>query len=261
MKKIRVLFATVLALALLAGLCSAQAAQTYYDYGTSYDYLIGAMEVVNCASWTSLRSYPDSAAPRLMKVPAGAIVSNCYYQDEKFTYCEYNGVGGYILNSNLSFIYGPLGYEYSVDDYVGNCQIVNCASYASLRDYPSTNANLLVRVPLGEIVTNVFYQDERFCYCIYNGIEGYILSNNLNWVSGGSESSASGYDSTWIGDAWIVNAGSWASLRELPDTASYRLAKVPLGDQVTNCYMVNDRFACCTWRGMVGYILIDNLGW
>lgn len=261
MKKIRVLLAAVLALALLAGLCSAQAAQTYYDYGTSYDYLIGAMEVVNCASWTSLRSYPDSAAPRLMKVPVGAIVSNCYYQDEKFTYCEYNGVGGYILNSNLSFIYGPLGYEYSVDDYVGNCQIVNCASYASLRDYPSTNANLLVRVPLGEIVTNVFYQDERFCYCIYNGIEGYILSNNLNWVSGGSESASSGYDSTWIGDAWIVNAGSWASLRELPDTASYRLAKVPLGDQVTNCYMVNDRFACCTWRGMVGYILIDNLGW
>ena len=261
MKKIRVLLAAVLALALLAGLCAAQAAQTYYDYGSSYDYLIGAMEVVNCASWTSLRSYPDSAAPRLMKVPVGAIVSNCYYQDEKFTYCEYNGVGGYILNSNLSFIYGPLGYEYSVDDYVGNCQIVNCASYASLRDYPSTSANLLVRVPLGEIVTNVFYQDERFCYCIYNGIEGYILNNNLNWVSGGSDASASGYDSTWIGDAWIVNAGSWASLRELPDTSSYRLAKVPLGDKVTDCYLVNDRFACCTWRGMVGYILIDNLGW
>lgn len=258
MKKICLITALLLALALATGLCAASA-QAYVDYGTSYDYLIGAMEVVNCQSWTSLRMYPDSYSTRLMKVPLGAVVTNCYYQDDKYTYCEYNGVGGYILTNNLSFIYGPVGYEYREEDYLGNFQVVNCTSYASLRDYPSTSANLLVRVPLGEIVTNVFYQDERFCYCIYNGIEGYILSSNLSWVSGGSEGSA--YDSTWIGDAYIVNCASWASLRELPDTSAYRLAKVPLGDLVTDCYLVNDRFACCTWRGQVGYILIDNLGW
>lgn len=259
MRKIRLLTALTLALALLTGLCAtASAAQAYYDY-SAYDYLIGAMEIVNCQSWTSLRSYPDTAAPRLARVPLGAMVTNCYYQDEKYTYCEYNGVGGYILNNNLSFIYGRYGYEYSADDYIGNCQIVNCASYAVLRDYPSTGANQLVRVPLGEIVTNVFYHDDRFCYCIYNGIEGYILRNNLSWISGGTD--AQTYDSTWIGDAWIVNCGSWASLREQPDTGAYRLAKVPLGDKVTDCYYVNDRFACCTWNGIVGYILIDNLGW
>ena len=257
MKKFRRMVALVLAL-MLALCATASAAQTYYDY-SSYDYLIGAMEVVNCQSWTSLRAYPDSYSTRLLKVPLGAVVTNCYYQDEKYTYCEFNGVGGYILNSNLSFIYGPYGYEYSEADYVGNCQIVNCASYAVLRDYPSTSANQLVRVPLGEIVTNVFYQDERFCYCIYNGIEGYILRNNLSWISGGTDATA--YDSTWIGNAYIVNCGSYASLRQLPDTASYRLAKVPLGELVTDCYYVNDRFACCTWNGVVGYILIDNLGW
>lgn len=259
MKKIRLIAALVLTLALATGLCAtAGAAQASYNYN-AYDYLIGAMEVVNCSSWTSLRSYPDTNAPRLARVPLGAVVTNCYYQDEKYTYCEFNGVGGYILNNNLSFIYGPYGYEYRVDDYVGNCQIVNCTSYAVLRDYPSTGANQLVRVPLGEIVTNVFYHDERFCWCIYNGVEGYILRNNLAWISGGTD--ASTYDSTWIGDAWIVNTGSWASLRELPDTASYRLAKVPLGAKVTDCYYVNDRFACCTWNGIVGYILVDNLGW
>ena len=26
-------------------------------------------------------------------------------------------------------------------------------------------------------------------------------------------------------------------------------------------YYVNDRFACVTWKGVVGYILVDNLGW
>ena len=258
MKRLRVWGIAVLVLALLSGVCAAQA-KTYTSYGSSYDNLIGAMEIVNCQSWTSLRAYPDSHATRLAKVPAGSVVINCYYQDDRFTYCEYNGIGGYILNTCLSFIYGPIGYEYSADSYLGNMQITNCLSYASLRDYPSTSGNLLARVPLGELVTNVFYHDDKFSYCIYNGIEGYVLNNNLTWVSGGS--SADSYDATWIGDAWIVNCASWASLRELPDTSAFRLAKVPYGDKVTNCYYVNDRFACVTWKGVVGYILVDNLGW
>lgn len=256
MKKFRLLIALALTLALLTGMSCAQA-KTYTSYGSNYDNLIGAMEIVNCQSWASLRLYPDSTSTRLAKVPLGAVVINCYYQDDRFTYCEYNGVGGYILNSNLSFIYGRIGYEYSEDDYMGNMQIVNCTSYASLRDYPSTNGNMLLRVPLGEIVTNVFYHDDKFCYCIYNGVEGYILTRNLSWVSGGGNAS---YDTSWIGNAWIVNC-TWASLRELPDTSAYRLAKIPVGTMVTDCYYVNDRFACVTYNGTVGYVLVDNLGW
>ena len=42
----------------------------------AYDNLIGAMEIVNCQSWTSLRMYPDSHSTRLMKVPVGAVVTN-----------------------------------------------------------------------------------------------------------------------------------------------------------------------------------------
>lgn len=260
MKKLRLLVCAVLLCALAMSVAPVCQAQEAYAYASSYDYLIGAMEVVNCKSWTSLLSYPQSNSTRLLKVPLGAVVTNCYYQDDRYTYCEYNGVGGYILNNNLSFIYGPVGYEYSESDYLGNMQVVNVSSFAPLRNYPSTNGETLIRVPLGDIVTNVFYHDDRYCYCIYNGIEGYILSKNLSWVSGGTDGSAV-YDSTWIGDAWIVNCASWASLRELPDTAAYRLAKVPLGAKVTDCYYVNDRFACCTWNGMTGYILVDNLGW
>ena len=158
MKKLRVITVVALALALMLCACGAQA-KTSTDYSSVYSNLIGAMEIVNCQSWASLRVYPDSSSARLAKVPLGATVVNCYYQDDKFTYCEYNGISGYILNSNLSFIYGPVGYEYPAENYLGNMQIVNCVSFASLRDYPSTSANLLMRVPLGEIVTNVFYRE------------------------------------------------------------------------------------------------------
>ena len=260
MKHFRRFFAALLALAMLFALGAAQAQAAYDIYNSVYDYsgLIGAMEVVNCQYWTSLREYPDTASKRLLKVPAGAVVTNCYYQDDHYTYCEYQNVGGYVLSSNLSFIYGFVGYEHTEEEYMGNMQIVNCKSYASLRDYPSTSAKLRAQVPLGSIVTNVFYQDDRFCYCMYGDIEGYILRDNLSWVSGGSGQLA--YGQNWIGDAWIVNC-TWASLRAKPDTASKRLEKLPKGTQVTNCYYVDDRFACCTWGDKVGYILVDNLGW
>ena len=137
---------------------------------------------------------------------------------------------------------------------MGAMEIVNCKSYASLRSFPDTKADLIARVPLGSIVTNVFYEDDRFCYCLYGDQEGFILSDNLEWVSGG-------VNADWLGECVIVNCASFASLRELPDTSSARLAKVPLGSVVTDCYVVDERFACCTWDGITGYILLDNLGW
>ena len=251
----RMIVAAVLALCLALGF-TAQAAQYGYAYA-DYTNLLGSMEVVNVKNFTWLKDGTGAFAKKLCKVPVGAVVTNCYYYDGKHTYCEYDGMAGYVPSVNLSFICGPVGYEYPDSAYLGNYQIVNCASYAVLRAYPDTGSQQLLRIPLGSIVTNVFYHDDKFCYCIYNGVEGYIQTKNLSWVSGGGSAN---YDSSWIGDAWIVNC-TWASLRELPDTSSYRLAKVPKGAKVTNCYYVNDRFACCTYNGTVGYILVDNLGW
>jgi len=262
MKKLRATLCLALAL-LLALAIPAGAAQAYYY--EDYTNLLGSMEIVNVKTYTNLRDRPTSFANKVARVPAGAVVTNCYYYDDKYTYCEYGGYAGYIPNANLSFIAGPVGYEYPDESYLGNFMITNCASYASLRAYPDTGSQLLARVPLGEVVTNVFYQDDRFSYCVYGDMDGYILNDNLTWVSGGSYGD-SGYDAGYqdsanIGTAVIVNCLSYASLRQLPDTRSARLARVPLGATVYNAYIVDDRFAYCEYGGYSGYILIDNLGW
>ncbi|MBQ6374798.1 MAG: SH3 domain-containing protein [Clostridia bacterium] len=262
MKKLRTTLCLALAL-LLAVAVPASAAQAYYY--EDYTNLLGSMEIVNVQTYTSMRDRPTAYANKIARVPAGAVVTNCYYYDDKYTYCEYGNYSGYIANANLSFIAGPVGYEYPDEYYLGNFMISNCASYASLRVYPDTNSQLLARVPLGEIVTNVFYQDDRFSYCVYGDMDGYILNSNLTWVSGGSNSAdtyGGSYDpSANIGTAVIVNCVSYASLRQMPDTRSARLAKVPLGAAVYNAYIVDDRFAYCEYNGIAGYILIDNLGW
>lgn len=258
MKKLYTMLCLLLVL-LLAAAIPAGAVQAYYYQ--DYTNLLGSMEIVNVKTYTSMRDRPTSYANKVARVPVGAVVTNCYYYDDKYTYCEYDGNAGYIANANLSFIAGPVGYEYPDEYYLGNFQIINCTSYASLRAYPDTSSQMLASVPLGAIVTNVFYQDDRFSYCVYEDIDGYILNSNLAWVSGGYSGDGSYADADYIGNAVIVNCLSYASLRALPDTGSTRLARVPLGATVTNCSIVDERFAYCEYGGLSGYILLDNLGW
>ena len=263
MKKIRRILALALVLAALLGMAAVPSAgaAAAYDYYYGYEGLIGAMEIVNCKSYASLRQYPDTSSLRVAQVPLGSVVTNCYYYDEKFTYCQFDGMEGYILNTNLSFLAGKVGFEYPDEAYLGNFEIVNCKSYASLRQYPDTSSLRVAQVPLGSIVTNVFYEDDKWCYCVFGDQEGYILNANLSWVSGGTfDAQESIPAENWLGRCVIINCISFASLRQYPDTTSTRLAKVPLGSVVTDCYIVDERFACCTYDGMVGYILLTNLG-
>ena len=253
----------LLAMCLAAG-CWASAAS--YAYAPAdYTNLLGSMEVVGVKTYTWMKDRPGAFAGKVCKVPAGAVVTNCYYYDGKYIYCEYEGYAGYIPDSNLSFICGPVGYEYPDSAYMGNYQVVNVTSYASLRAYPDSTSQRLLQIPLGAIVTNVYYQDARFSYCVYGNVDGYILNSNLAWVSGGNGGSTySGYSSAggaYIGTARIVNCLSYASLRQYPDTASTRLARVPYGDYVTNVTIVDDRFAYCEYNGYAGYILLENLAW
>ena len=55
---------------------------------------------------------------------------------------------------------------------------MNCNEWVSLRQAPSTSARRLATVYLGQQV-DAYYYNGTFCYCCYNGIWGYILSEYL----------------------------------------------------------------------------------
>ena len=64
---------------------------------------IGAMEVVRCKEYVTLRAEPYKKAKALAKVPLGSVVYNCRTIREKksFVYAEYEGIAGYILVNYL----------------------------------------------------------------------------------------------------------------------------------------------------------------
>ena len=97
MKKrtIRVFTALLLIAALLLPVMSAGADRVPQERPKGY---IGAMRVVWCKEWISLREEPSKLSARIAEIPLGAIVYSCVdIGDPRFYQCEYEGQTGYAL--------------------------------------------------------------------------------------------------------------------------------------------------------------------
>lgn len=60
-------------------------------------------------------------------------------------------------------------------------------------------------------------------------------------------------------DMRVYNCEDWVSMRAAPDKGSERLAKVILGEVVTDCVPAENGFIRCTYDGIEGYILAEYL--
>ena len=94
---------------------------------------IGAMRVVKCKEWVTLRNVPYKTGKALAKVPLGAIVYNCRTIKEKksFVYAEYEGLQGYILLQYLETApeYEPpvtsaITQKMTQEEVIGNAEVV-----------------------------------------------------------------------------------------------------------------------------------------
>ncbi|MBO2515677.1 MAG: hypothetical protein CW338_00175 [Clostridiales bacterium] len=147
------------------------------------------MRVINCKEWVSLWAKPSKDSVRLVKVPLGAVVTNCTRYNSTYTRCEYNGRSGYIKTAYLEEVTGdvqpsapsspsvPAAEEGSRE--LGTMKVVNCEEWVSLWKKPSTSSDRIVKVSLGSFVYNCTVYDDKFIRCEYNGVTGYILSAYL----------------------------------------------------------------------------------
>ena len=59
----------------------------------------------------------------------------------------------------------------------------------------------------------------------------------------------------YLGTMKVVNCKEWVSLREKASQNTERLAKVPLGELVYDCYRDEKGFVYCQYQGTYGYVL------
>ena len=130
-------------------------------------------------------------------------------------------------------------------------QVTKCNSYVSLRVNADTGSARLVKVHLGELVSNCESASNGFVKCTFDGQTGYILAKYLKTTSEPA-------DAQVLPNQQVTKCNSWVSLRKYADTSASRLAKVPLGATVTAC-VLEGSFVKCSYNGKTGYILAKYL--
>lgn len=136
------------------------------------------MKVVNCKEWISLRELPSTSSTRIIQIPLGAEVGFIEDAGNGFYKIAYGGKTGYSLAEYLTD--GAASEQGAPLSANGNeLTVVNCKEWVSLRVTPSTSAERLITVNLGEKVTYVSDAPNGFTQVNYQGKTGYILTQYL----------------------------------------------------------------------------------
>lgn len=220
------------------------------------------MRVVNCSEWVSLREFPDTKSKRLATVYLGELVNQCSWYNDEFALCDYHGKTGYIL---LKYLQITAFSNY--DEIMYNQMVVNCEEWASLRELPDTTSKRLAKVPVGAVVMACVKEGDAFVRCEYKKQVGYIAAAYLKKANYTvtkqdskvvSKAQKAGY-TAYRNPMTVVNTADWVSLREKASASSARLARVPLGAQVSHCIQVSGQFVYCKYKNVWGYIKTEYL--
>ena len=217
------------------------------------------MEVFNCSEYVSLRESPDTASKRLAKVYKGELVY--FYaepdgSEESFYQVEYNGKVGYILSKYLK---GTDIYKNS--SIMPNQELCNCTDGVYLRAEPDDDAEHLVKVPVGAIVTRCIGGNSTWVQCTYKNKTGYIKQKYLKKADYNKkhEEEEKKYPKEPIDCMQVVHVSDWLALRQGPGTEYKKIAQIPAGAYVTDCLYVNAHWVHLTYEGQTGYAYAQYL--
>lgn len=133
------------------------------------------------------------------------------------------------------------GYAADEDAVLG---VVNCESWVSLRNGPSTSAKRLAKLPKGALVTYISSGRNGFTFVRYGTLEGYVLARYLETQS----------------LAMVVgNCSSYVTLRESASTSAKAITEISKGALVLRVGDAGNGFFRVCYNGKYGYVLSKYL--
>lgn len=144
--------------------------------------------------------------------------------------------------------------------------VVNCYSFVSLRQWPSTSAPALCRIPRLDTVQFVEVYDNSFYLVNYQGMQGYVLSyylsrdpTNVPRPTPAPAYSVGTRDYPRDTTLYVVNCRESISLRVSPSTSAPAELQIPLGEPVTYKDTMSNGFYKVVYHGHTGYALASYL--
>lgn len=121
--------------------------------------------------------HPDWNAKNIGKIYNFDVVPTQSYPGA-WSLCYYKGRYGYIPTYTINDVNSTYARP-------GRFEVTNCKKDISLRSWPSTDGNVVTKIPKGTILTECYFADDGFwdwCFVRYNGKYGYVQWKYLKSV-------------------------------------------------------------------------------
>ena len=133
-------------------------------------------------------------------------------------------------------------FDANVTNTEGGLYVVNCKEAISLRRAPSYDADVLIEIPLGEMVRVIDDFDARgaeFAHVTFKNLEGWALYKYLT------------PHATLL---TVVNCQEYVSLRTQPYFDADVITTIPLGEKVRFVRAEEVNFYYVYYQGHLGYV-------
>ena len=203
--------------------------------------------IVNDVENVVLLEKPEAGANIIMSLPVGTEVE--FITEVSNGYCRIgvDGSEGFVLADNLA-------NQKQTEKPASPGQVryvVRCVEYITLRSSPSTEAEALTTIPLGDTVVLESAAVNDFARVKYHGQTGYVLEKFLATTPERPLERGEMLQ--------VVNCSEYVSLRMEPDKSANAYCKIPVGSYVEFESVISDQFYLVTYNGYTGFALREYL--
>ena len=204
----------------------------------------------------NLRAYASTSARVLLQIPEYAFVT-VYNRGATWSYVSYNGVSGYVMSVYLSF--GGTPVVPTAPPSGGGeilARVTTASGSLNLREYASTSARLLLRIPQNAYVS-VYNRGSVWSYVRYNSVYGYVMSQYLTFP-GESTPVTPTTPTSGTHLARVTTVAGSLNLREYGSSGSRVLTRIPQYTVISVNY-IGTTWCNVSYNGYTGYVMTQYL--
>ena len=211
--------------------------------------VIGTATVTTSSGSLNLRESASLYSRVIRTIPRGATV-DVLSRDTSWSRVRYAGSEGYVLNQYLTFQTSPTP---TPGTGTSMARVTTASGSLNLREYASTSARVLVRIPQYAYVT-VYSRGTTWCYVSYGGYAGYVMTQYLTFVS----DTPTPTPGTGTSLARVTTASGSLNLREYASTSARVLVRIPQFSYI-NVYSRGATWCYVSYGGYAGYVMTEFL--
>ena len=214
--------------------------------------VIGTATVTTSSGSLNLRESASLYSRVIRTIPRGATV-DVLSRDTSWSRVRYAGSEGYVLNQYLTFQTSPTP---TPGTGTSMARVTTASGSLNLREYASTSARLLLRIPQNAYVS-VYNRGSVWSYVRYNSVYGYVMSQYLTFP-GESTPVTPTTPTSGTHLARVTTVAGSLNLREYGSSGSRVLTRIPQYTVISVNY-IGTTWCNVSYNGYTGYVMTQYL--